>query len=50
MVRLALQFVDVGEIQNAYTFAPLGSAFRGGPARLAGDSVAHHPPTGNNPG
>jgi aryl-alcohol dehydrogenase-like predicted oxidoreductase len=58
-VRLALQFVDVGEIQNAYSildrhddelvdlarereiafvpFAPLGSAFRGGPARLAGD-------------
>jgi aryl-alcohol dehydrogenase-like predicted oxidoreductase len=58
-VRLALQFVDVGEIQNGYSiidrqedemvdlarereiafvpFAPLGSAFRGGPARLAGD-------------
>ena len=58
-VRLALEFVDVGEIQNAYSvldrqddemvdfarereiafvpFAPLGSAFRGGPARLAGD-------------
>jgi pyridoxine 4-dehydrogenase len=58
-VQLALQFVDVGEIQNAYSiidrqddemvdfarereiafvpFAPLGSAFRGGPARLAGD-------------
>lgn len=58
-VQLALQFVDVGEIQNGYSiidrqedemvdlarereiafvpFAPLGSAFRGGPARLAGD-------------
>jgi aryl-alcohol dehydrogenase-like predicted oxidoreductase len=58
-VQLALEFVDVGEIQNAYSiidrqddemvelarereiafvpFAPLGSAFRGGPARLAGD-------------
>jgi pyridoxine 4-dehydrogenase len=58
-VRLALELVDVGEIQNAYSvldrqddemvdfareheiafvpFAPLGSAFRGGPARLAGD-------------
>ena len=66
-VRLALEFVDVGEIQNAYSvidrqddemvdfareheiafvpFAPLGSAFRGGPARLAGEPaivrVAH---------
>ena len=58
-VQLALQFVDVGEIQNGYSiidrqedemvdlarereiafvpFAPLGSAFMGGPARLAGD-------------
>jgi aryl-alcohol dehydrogenase-like predicted oxidoreductase len=58
-VRLALELVDVGEIQNGYSildrhdeatvdfawereiayvpFAPLGSAFRGGPARLAGD-------------
>jgi pyridoxine 4-dehydrogenase len=58
-VRLALEFVDVGEIQNAYSvidrqddemvdfarereiafvpFAPLGSAFRGGAARLAGE-------------
>ena len=58
-VQLALQFVDVGEIQNGYSivgrqedemvdlarereiafvpFAPLGSAFTGGPARLAGD-------------
>ena len=58
-VQLALQFVDVGEIQNSYSiidrqedemvdlarereiafvpFAPLGSAFMGGPARLAGD-------------
>jgi aryl-alcohol dehydrogenase-like predicted oxidoreductase len=57
-VELALKFVDVGEIQNAYNiverqddgmvdlareheiafvpFAPLGSAFRGGPVRLAG--------------
>jgi aryl-alcohol dehydrogenase-like predicted oxidoreductase len=58
-VKLALQVVDVGEIQNGYSiidrqedemvdlarereiafvpFAPLGSAFRGGPARLARD-------------
>jgi aryl-alcohol dehydrogenase-like predicted oxidoreductase len=58
-VQLALQFVDVAEIQNGYSiidrrddemvdfarereiafvpFAPLGSAFRGGPARLAAD-------------
>jgi pyridoxine 4-dehydrogenase len=58
-VQLALQFVDVGEIQNGYSivdrqddelvefarerkiafvpFFPLGSAFRGGPARLARD-------------
>ena len=58
-VQLALEFVDVGEIQNGYSiidhrddemvdfareremafvpFAPLGSAFRGGPDRLAGD-------------
>jgi pyridoxine 4-dehydrogenase len=58
-VQLALQFVDVAEIQNGYSiidrdddemldfarereiafvpFFPLGSAFRGGPARLAGD-------------
>src|SRR4051812_33794474 len=58
-VQLALQVVDVGEIQNGYSivdrqddelvefarkrkiafvpFFPLGSAFRGGPARLAGD-------------
>ncbi len=57
--RRALEFVDVAEIQNAYSiidrqddelvefarereiafvpFFPLGSAFRGGPARLAGD-------------
>jgi aryl-alcohol dehydrogenase-like predicted oxidoreductase len=57
-VRLALQFVDVAEIQNGYSiidrqddemvefaqereiafvpFFPLGSAFAGGPARLAG--------------
>ena len=56
-VQLALEFVDVGEIQNGYSiidrqddemvdfareheiafvpFFPLGSAFRGGPARLA---------------
>jgi aryl-alcohol dehydrogenase-like predicted oxidoreductase len=56
-VRLALEFVDVAEIQNAYSiidrrddelldfarereiafvpFSPLGSAFTGGPARLA---------------
>ncbi|MDP9302267.1 MAG: aldo/keto reductase [Actinomycetota bacterium] len=66
-VRLALELVDVAEIQNAYSiidrrddemvdfarereiafvpFAPLGSAFKGGPARLAEDSaivrVAH---------
>jgi aryl-alcohol dehydrogenase-like predicted oxidoreductase len=59
--RLALQFVDVAEIQNGYSiidrdddemvefaeeheiafvpFFPLGSAFRGGPARLAGEST-----------
>jgi aryl-alcohol dehydrogenase-like predicted oxidoreductase len=58
-VRIALEFVDVAEIQNGYSiidrgddelvdfarereiafvpFAPLGSAFRGGPARLARD-------------
>jgi aryl-alcohol dehydrogenase-like predicted oxidoreductase len=58
-VRVALELVDVAEIQNGYSiidrgddemvdfarereiafvpFAPLGSAFRGGPARLAGD-------------
>ena len=58
-VQLALEFVDVAEIQNGYSiidrrddemvdfarereiafvpFFPLGSAFRGGPARLAGD-------------
>jgi aryl-alcohol dehydrogenase-like predicted oxidoreductase len=58
-VQLALEFVDVGEIQNGYSiidreddemvdfarereiafvpFFPLGSAFSGGPARLAGD-------------
>ena len=57
--RDALEFVDVAEIQNAYSiidrqddelvefarereiafvpFFPLGSAFRGGPAQLAGD-------------
>jgi aryl-alcohol dehydrogenase-like predicted oxidoreductase len=66
-VRLALELVDVAEIQNAYSiidrrdeemvdfarerkiafvpFAPLGSAFMSGPARLAGDGaivrVAH---------
>ncbi|MGB0092341.1 MAG: aldo/keto reductase [Solirubrobacteraceae bacterium] len=66
-VQRALEFVDVGEIQNGYSiidrqddelvefarereiafvpFFPLGSAFRGGPARLAGDPalvrVAH---------
>ena len=60
-VQLALEFVDVAEIQNAYSiidrrddrlvdfarereiafvpFGPLGSAFAGGPARLAGDSA-----------
>ncbi len=59
--RLALDFVDVAEIQNGYSiidrqddemvefaqeheiafvpFFPLGSAFRGGPARLAGDAA-----------
>ena len=59
--QLALEFVDVGEIQNGYSvidrqddemvdfarereiafvpFFPLGSAFRGGPARLAGDAA-----------
>jgi pyridoxine 4-dehydrogenase len=58
-VQLALEFVDVGEIQNAYSivdrqddgmvdfarereiafvpFAPLGSAWTDGPARLRGD-------------
>jgi aryl-alcohol dehydrogenase-like predicted oxidoreductase len=58
-VERALELVEVGEIQNAYSiierrddelvefagerkiayvpFAPLGSAFKGGPARLAGD-------------
>jgi pyridoxine 4-dehydrogenase len=58
-VERALEFVDVAEIQNAYSiidrrddqlvdfarerqiafvpFGPLGSAFAGGPARLAGD-------------
>jgi aryl-alcohol dehydrogenase-like predicted oxidoreductase len=58
-VQLALELVDVAEIQNAYSiidrrddelvdfarereiafvpFGPLGSAFAGGPARLAGD-------------
>jgi pyridoxine 4-dehydrogenase len=58
-VQRALEFVDVAEIQNAYSiidrrddelvdfarerqiafvpFGPLGSAFAGGPARLAGD-------------
>ena len=66
-VRVALELVDVAEIQNAYSildrrdeemvdfarereiafvpFAPLGSAFNGGPARLARDPaivrVAH---------
>jgi aryl-alcohol dehydrogenase-like predicted oxidoreductase len=65
--QLALELVEVGEIQNAYSiidrrddemvdfarehkiafvpFAPLGSAFTSGPARLAGDPaiirVAH---------
>jgi aryl-alcohol dehydrogenase-like predicted oxidoreductase len=60
-VQLALEFVDVGEIQNGYSiidrqddelvefarqheiafvpFFPLGSAFRGGPARLAGEAT-----------
>jgi aryl-alcohol dehydrogenase-like predicted oxidoreductase len=60
-VQLALELVDVAEIQNAYSiidrrddrlvdfarereiafvpFGPLGSAFAGGPARLAGDSA-----------
>jgi aryl-alcohol dehydrogenase-like predicted oxidoreductase len=60
-VQLALESVQVSEIQNAYSildrrddemvdfarerkiafvpFAPLGSAFNGGPARLAGDPV-----------
>jgi aryl-alcohol dehydrogenase-like predicted oxidoreductase len=60
-VQLALELVEVSEIQNAYSiidrredemitfarereiafvpFAPLGSAFNGGPARLAGDPV-----------
>jgi aryl-alcohol dehydrogenase-like predicted oxidoreductase len=59
--RLALQFVDVAEIQNGYSiidrqddemvefageheiafapFFPLGSTFRGGPARLAGEAT-----------
>jgi pyridoxine 4-dehydrogenase len=59
--RLALQFVDVAEIQNGYSiidrqddemvefageheiafvpFFPLGSASRGGPARLAGEAT-----------
>jgi pyridoxine 4-dehydrogenase len=58
-VQRALEFIDLGEIQNGYSiidrrddelvdlarehriafvpFGPLGSAFRGGPARLAGD-------------
>lgn len=60
-VQQALEFVDVAEIQNAYSiierqddelvefaaerqiafvpFFPLGSAFTGGPARLAGDAT-----------
>src|SRR3954453_21165005 len=60
-VQLALQLVDVGEIQNGYSiidrqddemvefarerdiafvpFFPLGSSFRGGPARLAGEAA-----------
>jgi aryl-alcohol dehydrogenase-like predicted oxidoreductase len=59
--RLALELVDVAEIQNGYSvidrqddemvefarkreiafvpFFPLGSAFRGGPARLAGEAT-----------
>jgi aryl-alcohol dehydrogenase-like predicted oxidoreductase len=60
-VQLALEFVDVAEIQNGYSiidrgddemvdfaqereiafvpFFPLGSAFSGGPARLAGEAA-----------
>jgi pyridoxine 4-dehydrogenase len=60
-VQLALEFVDVAEIQNGYSildrqddemvefarereiafvpFFPLGSAFKGGPARLAGEAT-----------
>jgi len=60
-VQLALELVDVGAIQNAYSiidrqddelvefarqreiafvpFFPLGSAFRGGPGRLAGEAT-----------
>lgn len=60
-VQLALEFVDVAEIQNGYSiidrqddemvefarereiafvpFFPLGSAFSGGPARLAGEAT-----------
>ena len=60
-VQLALEFVDVAEIQNGYSiidrqddemvdfardreiafvpFFPLGSAFAGGPRRLAGDAT-----------
>jgi pyridoxine 4-dehydrogenase len=60
-VQLALELVDVAEIQNGYSvidrqddelvdlareheiafvpFFPLGSAFRGGPARLAGEAA-----------
>jgi pyridoxine 4-dehydrogenase len=60
-VQLALEFVDVGAIQNAYSiidrqdddlvefarqreiafvpFFPLGSPFRGGPGRLAGEAT-----------
>jgi aryl-alcohol dehydrogenase-like predicted oxidoreductase len=60
-VRIALELVEVAEIQNGYSiidrqddelldfarerdiafvpFFPLGSAFRGGPARLAGDAA-----------
>jgi aryl-alcohol dehydrogenase-like predicted oxidoreductase len=63
-VQRALEFVDVGEIQNAYSivdrqddemvdfareheiayapFFPLGSAFAGGPARLADDATIVH--------
>ena len=63
-VQLALEFVDVAEIQNGYSiidrqddemvdfarereiafvpFFPLGSAFAGGPARLAADATIVH--------